>query len=181
MTTDEENLILDNINMAYDLAFTYHKKFNYSIELEELQSLCLLGITKAAKTFNKSLGFNFSTYAYSCMRNEIIYFFRQNKKYNLTLSIEDTKVDNLRLEDTLQLNYNMEQDVETSLNIEKLYEEINKLSERHRKIMIYYLQGLTMQQIGDIIGLSQPHVSREYNKALNILRYKFEERRKGNG
>ena len=167
--------------MAYDLAMKYYRKFNHSIDLEELQSICLLAITKAAKTFNKSLGFNFSTYAYSCMKNEILYFFRQNKKYNTNLSIDEPKSDNIRLEDMLQLDYDMEKDIEKLLTIEKLYNEIDTLNERHRKIMLFYLKGLTMTEIGDILGLSQPQVSREYNKALNILRYKFEERRNNNG
>jgi len=32
-----------------------------------------------------------------------------------------------------------------------------------------------MKQIGEILGVSQPQISRDYRKAINILRYRFKD------
>ena len=44
MSTDEERLVTDNINLAYKIAWLYYKKSNFRFELEELQSVALLRI-----------------------------------------------------------------------------------------------------------------------------------------
>ena len=44
---------------------------------------------------------------------------------------------------------------------------------RYRKIIYYKLQGMTMCEIGKKLNLSQPQISRDYQKILSILRQKF--------
>ena len=83
MTTDEEKLVNDNINLAYKLAWKYYTSYNYKYELEELQSICNIGLVLAAKTFNPELEFNFSTYAYTCMKNELGRFMIYEKRHTL--------------------------------------------------------------------------------------------------
>ena len=177
MNTDEERLVLDNMGIAYELAWKYNRKLNNSIDIDELQSIAFLGLTKAAKTFNKELGNNFSTYAYTCINNEILYYFRQNIKHLNNLSLSDAEEGDLPLEDLIALDYDLLQDLNLKLDIEFLYKEIENLKPRYKEVIKYKLKGYTFKKIGEILGVSQPQISTDYNKALNILRYKFRNRR----
>ena len=172
MTNDANKLIEDNINIAHKLAWQYYTRFNKRIEFEELQSISFLGLTKAAKTFNEELTYTFSTYAYKCIINEILLYYRKNKKY-ITTSFSEELTDNIVLEDTLPSNQNTEEDVLVGLEVNLLYKYIDQLPEIEQKVIYYRLKGKTMEEIGKIVGYSQPQISRLYAKALNRLRNKF--------
>ena len=100
MTNDTNRLIEDNINIAYNLSWQYYNKFDRKIELDELQSLSFLGLTKAAKTFNPGLKYNFSTYAYKCIINEILLHYRNNKKH-IYISLSEEIGENIYLENAI--------------------------------------------------------------------------------
>ena len=120
MTNDTNKLIEDNMNIAYKLAWQYYNKFNKRIEFEELQSISFLGLTKAAKTFNENLTYTFSTYAYKCIINEILLFYRKNKKH-YAISISSEIINDIILEDTLSSDFNTEGDVLLGLEINLSY------------------------------------------------------------
>lgn len=173
MTAEEESLITNNINLAYDLAWHYYNYYKGYVDLDELQSICLLGLTKAGKTYNKSKGFTFATYAYKVMQNEVCMYQRQNNKWNKNISF-DTKIDeNLILEDMLADNFNIDDFLDKSLFINKLYKEINNLEGQYKKILQYRLQGLKLDEIGKLLNTTQPTISRKLDKIINILRDKF--------
>jgi len=173
MSTDDNTLILDNINLAYDVAWKYYNKFQHKIPIDELQSICLLGLTKAGKTYNSQLTFTFSTYAYKCMINEILLYYRQNKKYFMDISLYTDVNEDIQIIDMISDDLIIEEEIEQNLNLKKLKEYINCLDNRLQIIMNKKLQGLTMQQIADELSISQPQVSRDYNKAINLLRNKL--------
>ena len=177
MNTDEEKLILDNMGIAYDIAWKYNKKLNNIISIDELQSLALFGLTKAAKTYNKELGNTFSTYAYRCITNEILYYYRQNVKHFNNLSLSEPNEKETTLEELIAVDYNLFDDLSLKLDIEFLYKEINTLKPRYQEVIKYKLKGYTFIRISKIIGVSLTQINNDYNKALNILRYKFRNRR----
>lgn len=181
MTTDEEKLIMDNLNLAYDLAWKYFNKCGKLIEFEELKSISLLGLTKAAKTFNLKFTISFSTYAYKVICNEILMFIRQNQQYfkpDISLDKGINTVNSTKLlYDILPDENNVINELENQLEIEYMNKMILELPDRLQNIIKYYLDGYTMIEIGKLLNISQPQVSRDYHKALNILRYKFEERK----
>jgi RNA polymerase sigma factor (sigma-70 family) len=83
----------DHINLARTVA----AKFSNSEEYEELFSISLLALVKATKKFDPSRGFQFSTYAYHAMRNDILKALKK-KSNNITCvqldgDIENTKAD----------------------------------------------------------------------------------------
>ena len=51
MDTDDE-LVINNMKLAYKLSYDLYKKYRLylNIELEDIQSLCFLGLVKASKT-----------------------------------------------------------------------------------------------------------------------------------
>ena len=57
---------------------------------------------------------------------------------------------------------------------EQLNEEINKLEEQEQLIMkLYYEEALELQEIGDVLDLSESKVSQILEKILTKLREKF--------
>lgn len=172
MTNDE--LITENINLAYKLANRYYKMFGGIVELEELYSLSFLGLTKAARNFDPKKNIAFSTFAYTCIKNEILFFYRINKKHT-NLSIDNEVVDNKIFEEIMSDDINVENEILSKLEINDLYKYISTLPEIERDILLYYLQGKKMTEIAKILGYTQSNISRLYHKALNRLRNKFED------
>lgn len=169
------NMILaeENIQLAYKLAWEYFNKFKTSIELEELQAISLLGLTKAAKSYNSDKNIKFSTFAYTVIKNEIIYYIKQNIKHINNISLSQELTDNLLLEDTLQSNINLEKDIEDTIKIETLYKYINELNEKDKFIVLSYLNGLNTHQIATKLKITDHQVNSLYRKIINKLRYKY--------
>jgi len=174
MTTDEENFYMDNINIAYKLAWKYHSIFKGNIDIDELKSIALFALTKSVKTFNKELGFNFSTYAYKIIQNEILMYNRNNQKWIKTISLHTPIIDDdILLSDVIQDDFNLNDYIDNVSRLEDLQKEILKLNSRYRRIINYRLQGMTMCQIAEKLNLSQAQISRDYQKILSELRQKL--------
>lgn len=172
MTTNENDLVVNNINLAYKIAYKYYQKLNGFIELEELQSLCFLGLSKASKMFDKDKKNAFSTYAYIAMRNEILRYFNKIKnETNISLSQEIGE--NFYIENTLSSTENIEDIIEKKLIMDKLYKFIEELDEIEQKIVLGHLQDRTNKQLESIIGLNQSSIAMIYKRAINKLRIKF--------
>ena len=172
MINDENELVEDNIKLAYKLANSYYKKFGGYIELEELQSICFLGLTKAAKSFDVERKNAFSTFAYKAMENEILTYYKVNKKHQY-ISINQQIGEDICLEDTLQSDEDLENNIEKKLQIQQLYKFIDELEDVERKIVLGYLQGLTTKQISEQLTIGVKQINFKYRKAINKLRYKF--------
>lgn len=172
MTNENNKLIEENINLAYKVAIIYKKKFGNFMELEELQSLCFLGLTKAANTYDYSKNIAFSTYAYTIMKNEIMYFWKKNKN-NYTISLSTNTTENLTLQDNIADTFNLEDIVQKNILIDKLYEFISDFNDTDKNIILLYLKGLTIKQIAINLNVPKNEVYTRYKKILNILRFKF--------
>lgn len=179
MTTYEEKLVIDNMNLAYDLAWKYYKKFQYFISIEDLQSISMLGLVKASKTFDINLGNNFSTYAYKVIHNEILLYYHSNKKYRNDVSLYMEVDDNISIIDMISDDVDVLSECEKNILIDKLYNEIDKLPKLYKQIIRYHLKGYTFTRIGEILDRSQPQISTDFRRALNILRYRFKINRGG--
>lgn len=170
MTNDD--LVNDNINLAYKFAWDYHLRIK-NIELEEIQSICFLGLVKAANTYDDKRETKFSTYAYKVMQSELFSFIKQNKKNYNNISLNTETFDGLTLEDCLYSEMDVENDVEKVLYKEKLYEFISELTDIEQTIIKLYMQNLTFEQIGNQLNISSRNANRIYGIAFKKLRYKF--------
>ena len=130
-----------------------------------MKQVDLLGLWKACLNFEGNKGFEFSTFAYSVIQNEINGYLRQNKKHINAISINEKNKDGLVLEDVLS-------DEIEDINFEKsrLCEAINELENREKEIIKLKISGFTQTEIAKKIGISQPHVSRIIKK----VRYNYE-------
>ncbi len=166
------DLIVGNLGLVHFVI----KKMNISNlnEYDDFYQVGVIGLINAAKTYNDKLNKSFSTYAYICIKNEILRYLKKNEKK--CLSLEDTIYDEIKIIDTLSNNdfstieniiFKEEQDeVKNLLNVE--------LDDIERKIlkMTFGIEcnELKQKEISDIIGLPQYKISRIKNKALKHLK-----------
>jgi RNA polymerase sporulation-specific sigma factor len=80
----KDDLIIENMKLVYYLISKYYPTF---IGDEDLQQVGMLGLCKAANTWNEEKS-KFSTYASKCILNEINFEFKRRKKHNGVLSLD---------------------------------------------------------------------------------------------
>ena len=174
----KDKLIEHNLRLVVFLAKKYE---NTGIDLEDLVSIGTIGLIKGVETYNLDKNIKLATYASRCIDNEILMFLRKNKKRRGEVSFEDSlsfdsEGNELRLEDILGtdddiVTRNIERETEKKL----LYEEINKLNDRDKEIMImrYGLfdnKELTQKEVAEKLGISQSYISRIEKKVISKLK-----------
>jgi len=173
----KDKLIEHNLRLVVFLAKKYE---NTGIDLEDLVSIGTIGLIKGVETYNLDKNIKLATYASRCIDNEILMFLRKNKKRRGEISFEDSlsfdsEGNELRLEDILGtdndiVTRNIEKETEKKI----LYEEIEKLNDRDKEIMImrYGLfdnKELTQKEVAEKLGISQSYISRIEKKVINRL------------
>ena len=151
---------------------------NIYVDFDDCLSICLLGLSKAGKSYDSTRNTTFSTYAYKVIQNELFMHYRQASRsieYRANCSslndviYKDTELLDIIADD----NEPLHESVSKTLLLEKLRDEICKLPYRYKFIIVKYLQGNTMNEIADKLNVSQPTISKQYYKALDILRNKL--------
>jgi len=98
------------------------------------------------------------------------------------LSMGGDRGDNLTLVDTLEDRHApdpvaMFDEIETK---EIMLDAITRLSEREQKVIaLYYFEGLTLSQVGDVLGVTESRICQIHTKAVFSLRSKMRERTAG--
>lgn len=179
-----QKLILHNLRLVSHIVRKY---YSTSPSQEDLVSIGAIGLVKAVDSFKMSCGTRFATYAAKCIQNEILMYFRSQKKLSGEVSIHDTiDVDRdgnpLTYMDIISVEENMGEDIDRKNQIEKAMKYIKTvLNERERQIIImrYGLCGLdrsyTQREIAQKLNISRSYVSRIEKSALDKLHEKFEE------
>ena len=171
-----------NTLIEHNLRLVAHivKKYGaVSSDQDDLVSIGTIGLIKAIDTFDVSKKIKLSSYASRCIENEILMYFRSQKKTALDVSLDesiDTDKDGnpLTLMDILSCDDNIADKLEVKINTEKVYEIIKTLPERERQIIVmrYGLDGgepLTQKQTAQILNISRSYVSRIEKKAIALL------------
>jgi len=151
---------------------------------DELVSIGSLGLIKAVDSFKSEYGTRFATYGAKCVQNEILMYFRSQKKLQNEVSINDQiDIDKdgnpLTYLDIISVEENIADDIDLKLHIEKLRKLIETvLDGREREILIlrYGLHGYeprTQREVAQYLGISRSYVSRIEKKALEELRAAF--------
>lgn len=121
-----EDLVLNNMKLAYSTAW---KMRDTGIEMDDLQSLALLGLVKAARDYDEKRGYKFSNLAITIMRNEILQEVRRQRKQRNQVSLNSPIVDGLfTLGDVLEDKQNGFAEAEMQALIEELEENEKRLS-----------------------------------------------------
>lgn len=157
-----EDLVLNNMKLAYNTAW---KMKSTGIELEDLQSLALLGLVKAAKAFDEEREYKFSTFAIKIMRNEILQEVRRQRKQRNQVSLNSPIAEGLyTLADVIEDKRNGFAEAEVQALIEDLDENEKKA------VRMILFQGMKQTEAAGVIGVSQGMTSRYYRSGLQKLR-----------
>ncbi len=150
------------MKLAYSTAW---KMRDTGIEMDDLQSLALLGLVKAARDYDEKRGYKFSNLAITIMRNEILQEVRRQRKQRNQVSLNSPIVDGLfTLGDVLEDKQNGFAEAEIQTLIEELEENEKKA------VRMILFQGMKQSEVADIIGMSQTMISRYYRSGLQKLR-----------
>lgn len=173
-------LIEHNLRLVVFLAKKYE---NTGVDLEDLVSIGSVGLIKGVNTYKLDKNIKLATYASRCIDNEILMFLRKNKRRKGEISFEDnlsfdSDGNELHLEDVLGTDSDIvTRGLEKEIEKKILYEEIEKLSSRDKKIMIlrYGLFGyeeMTQKDVAELLGISQSYISRIEKKVIRKLKSK---------
>lgn len=171
-------LIEHNLRLVVFLAKKYE---NTGVDLEDLVSIGSVGLIKGVNTYKLDKNIKLATYASRCIDNEILMFLRKNKKRRGEISFEDSlsydsEGNELHLEDVLGTDSDIvTKGLEEKTEKNMLYDEINKLNERDKKIMImryglYDSKQMTQKDVANILGISQSYISRIEKKVIRRLK-----------
>ena len=176
-------LIRHNLRLV---AHIVKKYYTQSGDQEDLISIGTIGLIKGISSFNPQKGARLATYAARCIENEILMYFRSQKKLqgevSLSDSIDTDKEGNaLQLMDVVGVDDTMLEDLhdrDSALRLRQLVKE--SLTAREAEIirLRYGLGGtvpLTQREIASSFGISRSYVSRIEKRALEKLRAGLEE------
>lgn len=183
MASDGDNfardkLIEHNLRLVVFLAKKYE---NTGVDLEDLVSIGTIGLMKGVKTFSMDKNIKLATYASRCIDNEILMFLRKNKKVKTEVSFDeslsfDADGNELRLEDVLGTESDIvSRPLEDDLNKKLMMQEIDKLNERDKEIIImryglFDTEEKTQKEVADLLGISQSYISRIEKKVIRRLK-----------
>ena len=178
-----------NILVEHNLRLVAHiikKDYQNDSSQDDLVSIGTIGLIKAINTFDLNKNIKLSSYASRCIENEILMFFRNNRKSSQDVSLNDTidtdKDGNpLTLMDIMASDMDVAQDVDTKLHLEVLNAYINEvLTPREKEVIIkrYGIGGgkvQTQRELAKKLNISRSYISRIEKKALEKLRSRYEQ------
>ena len=172
-----------NILIERNLRLVAHiikKYYTQTSDQEDLISIGTIGLIKGISTFDATKGARLATYAARCVENEILMYFRGQRKSATDVSLSDyieTGKDGtaLSLMDVICSDDDLFEQLSDKEIYAKLYEKIDEcLDERERRIILLRYgignrKPLTQREIADLCGISRSYVSRIEKKALQKL------------
>ena len=169
-----------NLLIERNLRLVAHimKKY-YALESdqEDLISIGTIGLIKGISTFNPSKGARLATYAARCVENEILMYFRSQRKSAQDVSLSDyieTGADGaaLSLMDVVSDDEDLMEQVTTKETIRQLRQVMDVCLDEQEKTVIALRYGLNdglpkrQREVAAVTGISRSYVSRIEKKAL---------------
>ena len=163
-----EKLIEHNLRLV---AHIVRKYYAASPDKDDLVSIGSIGLIKSIDSFDPSNGARFATYSAKCIQNEILMYFRSQKKYSQEVSIHDT-IDTdrdgnpLTYADIMGSDDTIADDIDTKIKLSKAAAFITAgLEDREREIVVlrYGLAGnppMPQREVAGKLGISRSYVSR---------------------
>lgn len=167
-------LIEHNLRLVAHIIRKYYSAQGCS---DDLISIGSIGLIKAIDSFNPEKGARFATYSAKCIQNEILMYFRSQKKNAYEVSINETidtdrdgnpltYIDIIRVEDTIA------DDIDTKIKTDRAMEFIRTKLDRREKQIISMRYGLgrcapiTQREVAAKLGISRSYISRIEKSAL---------------
>ena len=180
---DARNILIErNLRLVAHIMKKYYAQ---TADQEDLISIGTIGLIKGITTFDPDKGARLATYAARCVENEILMYFRSQKKSSQDVSLSDyieTGTDGAAL--SLMDVVGKEEDLLETVTAQETVAQLRKavdhdLTEQERQVieLRYGLNGHQPQrqrQVAQICGISRSYVSRIEKRALEKLRKALE-------
>ncbi len=174
-------LIEHNLRLVAHICKRFEDK---NISSDDLISIGTIGLIKGIDSYDPNKKIKITTYIAKCAENEILMFFRSNKKYGNDISLNDyIGLDKDGNEISLiEVLPSLEDDLPTlifnNMNIELLHKYLSVLTPREKEIIIkryglYNTDELTQKEIAKELKISRSYVSRIEKRALSKLYKEF--------
>ena len=177
-----------NVLIERNLRLVAHimkKYYAQTADQEDLISIGTIGLIKGIESFDASKGTRLATYAARCVENEILMYFRSQRKSSQDVSLSDyieTGTDGaaLALMDVVADDEDLLERVSTRQDLKKLCKAVDEvLTEQERQVIVarYGLGGgapMRQREVANITGISRSYVSRIEKKALEKLKAALE-------
>ena len=174
-------LIEHNLRLVAHIVKKYDHKKN---DVDDLISIGTIGLIKGVDSFSYKKGTRLTTYAAKCIENEILMYYRSDKKNNKNISLNesigfDKDGNEITFLDILKTpKPDFENDIQKKDNIVLLKKYFNVLNEREKEIIIkrYGLNNereVTQKEIAKQLGISRSYVSRIEKRALTKIFKEF--------
>lgn len=167
MKKDCNELFFDNFNLVYHIL----QKLDYNKnDREDLIHEGAIGLLKSIKSFDDKKGIKFSTYAFCCIKNEMLYYLRKNQ-YNY-IYLNDHIYDDIELIETIK-SYDIDilENLIKNEMIESLKRYLNEKLNKVEQFIIKSLFGIDCEkknqlEVSKLLNISQGTVSKEKNRLL---------------
>lgn len=180
------NINSRNILIEHNLRLVAHivKKYNDSNNVDDLISIGTIGLIKGIDSFSNKNGAKLTTYCARCIENEILMYYRNNKKNSKNISLDesigfDKEGNEITISDMLKTpDPDFIENINTKDDIFKLKKYMSVLSDREKLIIVkrYGLNNekeLTQKNIAKELNISRSYVSRIEKRALTKLLREF--------
>lgn len=176
-----------NLLVSHNMRLVAHivkKYYSNASDQEDIISIGTIGLIKGINTFDSEKGTKLATYASRCIENEILMHFRSKKKQSAEISLNepidtDSEGNPLTFSDIIYSPDAVFDDVDLKIKTEKLYEYLDKITDKRKKQILVMRYGLydtevyTQREIAKLLNISRSYVSRIEKKALEELRELF--------
>ena len=184
----EGDLEARNILIERNLRLVAHimkKYYAQTADQEDLISIGTIGLIKGIATFDRSKGARLATYAARCVENEILMYFRAQRKSAQDVSLSDyieTGADGapLALMDVVAEDCDLMEQVSCRDQVAQLRRAVESCLTEQEKLVIRLRYGLggrspkRQREVAQITGISRSYVSRIEKRALQKLRQEME-------
>ena len=176
-----------DILIEHNLRLVAHipKKYeNTNIDNDDLISIGTIGLIKGIDSYSKKHGTKITTYCAKCIENEVLMFFRSNKKNNNNISLDDPigydkEGNDITILDVLKTpKPDYIENMHLKDNVKLLKQYIKDLTPREQEIIIkrYGLNGedeKTQKDIAKDLKISRSYVSRIEKRAITKILREF--------
>ena len=177
-----------NILIERNLRLVAHimkKYYAQTADQEDLISIGTIGLIKGIESFDPSKGARLATYAARCVENEILMYFRSQKKSSQDVSLSDyieTGNDGaaLSLMDVVAQEEDLTETISNREDIRKMICAVDRVLTPQEKEVVILRYGLggnppkRQREVAAATGISRSYVSRIEKRALEKLRKELE-------
>lgn len=180
----QKKLVEHNLRLVAHIIKKYYAQ---SGDADDLISIGTIGLIKAVNSFDYGKGTRLATYASRCIENEILMYFRAQRKTAQDISMNepidaDSEGNPLTLSDVIYEEEDIAEKIDDSIRAKLLYQLIEQMEDAREKDVIimryglYNTKPLTQQQVAQRLGISRSYVSRIEKRVLERLRTQLEKR-----